>query len=566
MGFTMGAFRLLLETVPMHLSLLRSCAVATLSAGLLAPIAGAQIVTVPERTDWSAPAAAWWSHVQYLADDQLEGRKAGTPGYEKAVAYVEQQFKSIGLKPAGTQGYQQPVALIPTTVDQAKSSIALHGANGSVPFELGKEMTLSPHVDGGGPVSAPLMFIGYGLRIPQKHMDDLPGTDLKGKIAVFINAAPEHLQGPQRAYARGADQRWKQLHAAGAVGMISLTPPRAVPGTEKLTPAQQQAAQPQRAQGPSLLFADPELDTLKGLRVSAAATPAGLDKLLEGTGHTAQALRALADAGKPLPHFEIPGILEAQTVVTKGAEIHASNVVGVLEGSDPRLKKEYVVVSAHLDHLGIGREINGDKLYNGAMDNASGVASVIECAKILAAQPRPKRSLLFIALTGEELGELGSQYFATKPTVPKSAIVADLNMDMYLPLFPLRFIEVQGMGESTLGNDARAAFQVNDVEVQYDKQPDENRFVRSDQVNFVKQGIPALAFKFGWTPDSPEMKTFNDWVATRYHKPSDDLSQPVDKVAAAQFTSILAQLMLRVANGPRPVWYPESSFALAQAK
>ncbi len=541
-------------------------ATALFAAALLTSFAGAQITPVPERTDWSAPAAAWWSHVQFLADDRLEGRKTGTPGYEKAVAYVEEQFRSIGLKPAGTERYQQPVALIPTSIDMGKSGISLHSPSGTVSFDLGKEMILSPHIDGNGPVSAPLIFIGYGLRVPQKHVDEFAGSDLKGKIAVFYNAAPDRLQGPQRAYARGLDQRWKQLRAAGVVGVISITPPRVVPGTEKMTAAQQQAAQPQRAQGPQLLFADADLDSLKGLRVSASASPAGFDKLLAGTGHTAQEIKALADAGKPLPHFEIPGTLEAQTVVTKGAEIHASNVIGMLEGSDPRLKKEYVVVSAHLDHLGIGREINGDNLYNGAMDNASGVASVIECAKILAAQPRPKRSLLFIALTGEELGELGSQYFSTNPTVPKSAIVADLNMDMYLPLFPLRFIEVQGMGESTLGNDARAVFQLNDVEVQYDKQPDENRFVRSDQVNFVKQGIPALAFKFGWTPDSPEMKTFNDWVATRYHKPSDDLNQPVDKVAAAQFTVILAQLMTRVANGPRPEWYPESSFALASTK
>lgn len=526
----------------------------------------AQLKPIPERTDWTDPAAAWWSHVQFLADDKLEGRKTGTPGYEKAVAYVEQQFKAIGLKPAGTQGFQQPIAFVPTTLDTAHSSIMLKNASGVVTFELGRDMNLSPHVDGSTPVSAPLVFIGYGLRIPRKHMDDLAGTDLKGKIAVFYNAAPERLQGPQRAYARGQDQRWKQLRDAGAVGVISYATPRAVPGTANQTAAQQQAAQPQRALGPSLLFADPDLDTLKGMHVGATASAAGFEKLLAGTGHSFKELKALADAGKPLPHFEIPGTLEAQTSVQKGAEIRASNVVGMLEGSDPRLKKEYVVVSAHLDHLGIGREINGDKLYNGAMDNASGVASVIECAKILVAQPRPKRSLIFIALAGEELGELGSQYFATKPTVPKNEIVADLNMDMYMPLFPLRYIEVQGMGESTLGNDARAAFQLNDVEVQYDKQPDENRFVRSDQVNFVKQGIPALAFKFGWTPDSPEMKTFNEWVATRYHKPSDDLNQPVDKAAAAQFTVILAQLMLRVANGPKPEWYPESSFALTAAK
>ena len=543
----------------------------TLAAALFAVTAFSvsgrtQTVSAAERSDWSAPAAAWWSHVQFLADDKLEGRRAGTPGYDKAVAYVEEQFRGIGLKPAGTQGYQQPVVLVPTTVDTTRSSISLKNGSSTVVFTLGRDMTLSPHVDGSGPISAPVIFLGYGLHVPSKHIDDFAGTDLKGKIVVYYNAPPERLQGPQRAYARGNDQRWKQLNAAGAIGIIGLTPPRAVPGTEKMTPAQQQAAQPQRAVGPTLLFADPDLDNLKGLRVNASATPAGMEKLLAGTGHTFAEIKALADAGKPLPHFDIPGTLEAQTVSTRGAELHASNVIGMIEGSDRKLKKEYVVVSAHLDHLGIGREINGDKLYNGAMDNASGVASVIECAKILMAQPHPRRSILFIALAGEELGELGSQYFATKPSVPKNELVADLNMDMYLPLFPLRFIEVQGMGESTLGNDARGAFQSNDVEVQYDKQPDENRFVRSDQVNFVKQGIPALAFKFGWTPDSPEMKTFNDWVATRYHKPSDDLDQPVDKVAAAQFTAILAQLTLRVANGPRPTWYPESSFAVASNK
>lgn len=397
-----------------------------------------QIAPVPERSDWTAPADAWWSHVQFLADDKLEGRRAGTPGYEKAVAYVEQQFQAIGLKAAGTKGYQQPFALVPETVDTTKSSIRLKTATGTVNFMLGREMTLSPHVDDNSPVSAPLVFLGYGLRIPAKHVDDFAGSDLKGKIVVIYNAAPATLQGNQRAYARGLDQRWKQLHAAGAVGVIILTPPRIVPGTQNQTAAQQQAAQPQRAAGPSLVFADPDLDTLRGLRVSASASPAGLGNLLEGTGHTVAELKALADAGKPLPHFEIPGTLEAQTVSTKGAEIRVSNVVGMLEGSDRKLKKEFVVVSAHLDHLGIGREINGDNLYNGAMDNASGVASVIECAKILSTQPRPKRSLIFIALAGEELGELGSQYFATKPTVAKSAIVADLNMDMYLPLFPLR--------------------------------------------------------------------------------------------------------------------------------
>jgi Peptidase family M28 len=135
-------------------------------------------------------------------------------------------------------------------------------------------------------------------------------------------------------------------------------------------------------------------------------------------------------------------------------------------------------------------------------------------------------------------------------------------MDMYLPLFPLHFLEVQGLGESTLGNDARAAAQLNDIEVQFDKQPDENRFIRSDQASFVKYGIPVLAFKFGWLPDTPEQKIFNDWIRTRYHRPTDDLNQPIDREAAVHFDRVLLTITKRVANAPqRPYWYPESFFS-----
>ncbi len=470
--------------------------------------------------------------------------------------YVEGQFQQIGLKPAGTKGFRQDVELIPVTVDTDASSFAINDK----PYKLDEAVRLGiPAVD--GKVDAPMVFIGYGLHIPRKHIDDLAGLDLKGKVVVLYNAAPENLQGPQRAYARGMGERWKALHAAGAIGVIMFAPPR--PGAPP--PSTPTAERGQRtATQPTLIFADPALATLTGLNLLATLTADGAKTFFAGSGHEFAELKALADAGKPLPHYEIPGTVHAKTVTKAQPHILAPNVVGMLEGSDRKLKKEYVVISAHLDHLGIGRPVDGDSIYNGAMDNASGVASVIESAKLLTAGPRPKRSILFIALVGEELGELGSQYFATKPTVPKNQIVADLNMDMYLPLFPLRFLEVQGLGESTLGNDARAICQLNDVEVQFDKQPDENRFVRSDQVNFVKQGIPALAFKFGWVPDSPEMKTFNEWVKTRYHRPSDDLQQPVDKIAAAQFTDLLAQLAARIGNAPtRPTWYPESSFAVA---
>ena len=510
--------------------------------------------------DWDALGTAWFAHVQYLASDERQGRLPGTSGFEAATQYVVAQFKAIGLAPAGGDGYLQRMELLPTRIDATRSTVEIVTGDQRTALKLGEQITLSPHVAPGPAVDAPLVFIGYGLRLPAKHMDDYAGLDLHGKVVVFYNSAPARLQGPLRAYARVAAQRWKALSAAGAIGMVSINPPR--PNAPTPPDAAPRTGAPRPPARPTMLFADPALETLAGLRLNASVLPRNADALLAPSGHTLAELQPLIDAGKPLPAFPLNATVHAVTAITQDPAIDTQNVVGLLEGSDRKLKHDYLVISAHLDHLGVGRPVNGDAVYNGAMDNASGVASVIETAKLLAAGPRPKRSILFIALTGEEMGELGSQYFATKPTVDKQHIVADLNMDMFLPLFPLRFLEVQGLGESTLGNDARAAAQLNDVEVQFDKQPDENRFIRSDQVNFVAQGIPALAFKFGWTPDSPEMKTFNDWVKVRYHQPSDDLDQPIDKAAAAQFDALLAQLATRVANAPtRPTWYPESTFA-----
>lgn len=518
--------------------------------------------STPAEPDWNAAGAAWWAHVQYLADDKLQGRLPGTPGFESATQYVISEFKSIGLKPAGTDGFLQPIKLLSFRTDDEKSSVELESAGKTTSLKPGKDITLSPHVAASSPVNAPLLFIGYGLRLPSKHIDDLAGLDLHGKVVVFYNGAPAKLQGPLRAYSRILGQRWKTLKSAGAIGVIAINPPRPLPGPQPAPGATPTPAPPAPAPRPTILFADSSLDTLTGLEVNATVLPKNADKLLSLSGHTMAELQPLIDAGKTLPTFDMNTTLHIVTASQQNPPIATQNVVGELEGSDRKLKHEYIIISAHLDHLGVGRPVDGDAIYNGAMDNASGIASVIETAKLLAAGPRPKRSILFVALTAEEMGELGSAYFAAKPTVDKSQIVADLNMDMFLPLFPLRYLEVQGLGESTLGNDARAVAQLNDVEVQFDKQPDENRFIRSDQVNFVAQGIPALAFKFGWTPDSPEMKTFNDFVKLRYHKPSDDLNQPVDKAAAAQFTHLLAALATRVANAPqRPAWYPESSFA-----
>jgi Zn-dependent M28 family amino/carboxypeptidase len=209
----------------------------------------------------------------------------------------------------------------------------------------------------------------------------------------------------------------------------------------------------------------------------------------------------------------------------------------------------------------VGEPVNGDRIFNGAMDDASGIASLIEIARALKDQKsKTRRSVVFLAVTGEEKGLLGSRYFATHPTV-SGHIVADINMDMFLPLFPLKYLEVQGLSESTLGDDIRAVCQKAGVQVQTDKEPDRNLFIRSDQYNFIRQGVPALAFKFGYQPGSPEEKTAKDWLKYRYHAPSDDLNQPVDKTAAAQFNRILLDLGERVANAKdRPHWNADSFF------
>jgi Zn-dependent M28 family amino/carboxypeptidase len=226
------------------------------------------------------------------------------------------------------------------------------------------------------------------------------------------------------------------------------------------------------------------------------------------------------------------------------------------------LKNEYVVVSAHLDHLGVGEKVNGDGIFNGAMDDASGVASLIEVARALqTGKVKTKRSIVFLAVTGEEKGELGSRYFAEYPTV-SGRLVADINMDMYLPLFPLRYLEVQGLNESSLGDDIRAVASASKVEIQADKDPNANRFIRSDQYSFIKKGVPALAFKFGWIPGSPEEKIFRAWYRDRYHAVADDVTQPVDLAAAAQFNALLLALIERVADEPHaPQWKPESFFS-----
>jgi Zn-dependent M28 family amino/carboxypeptidase len=499
--------------------------------------------------DWTSLGDAWWAHIQYLADDKLEGRGTGTEGFAKAAAYVTSQFQKIGLQPAGENGYAQNVELNVLQLDEPNSSLEITADGKPVPFQFGDDGVLDPTANG-PPVDAQVVFIGYGLKIPEANYDDFAGLDLKGKIVAYVPGGPSSIATSVKAHYQSRDERRKNLAALGAIGTITILNP------------QSQEIPWSRIAGARFL----ERMELKDAsappapRFALTVNPDRADKIFGGSGHSFAEITTLLGTEKALPHFPLAIHVKANTGV-KRSTVQSQNLAGVLPGSDAKLKNEFVVISAHLDHLGIGQPVNGDKIYNGAMDDASGIASLIEIARALRdSNAKPRRSILFLAVTAEEKGLLGSQYYASHPTV-HGPIIADINMDMPLPLFPLKYLEVQGLGESTLGDDITAVCKESGVTVQADKQPDHVRFIRSDQYSFIKKGVPSLAFKFGWLPGTPEEKIFNDWYKERYHAPSDDTSQPVDKVAAAQFNAILAKLALRIADATtRPTWKPDSFF------
>lgn len=508
-------------------------------------------------TDWNEAGKQWWSHVEYLASDQLGGRDVGSPGYEKAAAYVAEQFERAGLQPGGEGNYFQRVQFTKISLEQSKSSIAIVRSGRTTPIAIPGEAQLNYGADSAASLTAPVVFAGYGLRIPEAHFDDLQGLDVKGAIVVFLTGGPDSISGTLRSHYSSGKERWNALHQAGAIGMISIPNPKDM----EIPWARQGAAWGR----PRVTFADQSLVPTHGVKFSASWDPAKADDLFAGSGHNFAEILSAAQGQKPLPHFRLDCQIKAATHVAT-EPIESKNVVGIRPGNDPKLKGQYVVISAHLDHIGSGKPVNGDGIYNGAMDDASGVASVIEIAKRLGRSRQAiGRSILFVTVTGEEKGELGSEYIASHPTV-KGRVVADLNMDMFLPLFPLKWLEVQGLDESTLGDDVRAVAQAAGVKVQADKEPNRNRFIRSDQYSFVKEGVPAVAFKFGYLPGDPEEKIFKDWYTNRYHGVSDDLSQPVDRAAAAQFDTILLNLAVRVANAPQPPAWKDNSFFRRFAK
>jgi Zn-dependent M28 family amino/carboxypeptidase len=495
----------------------------------------------------------WWSYVAFLASDKLEGRNTGSEGHRQAAEFVGRHFESDGLTPAGEHGYLQPVKFETLQLEESQSSISLVTGGKELPLKFGEDAIVGTRVDPTPSVEAGIVFVGYGLRAPESNYDDFAGLDTKGKIAVYLAGAPSSMPSALAAHYQSLAERWKALKSAGMIGAVAIPNPRHmdVPWPRIATSRFQM----------TMRLAAPGMNDTEGEAIGIAWNPAHADELFAGTGHTFDELVATAETGKQLPRFALPMKLKAKNTVKRG-EVESQNIAAIFPGSDPKLKNEYIVMSAHIDHLGAGVPINGDAIYNGAMDNASGVASLLEIADHLKeAHVKTKRSILLVAVTGEEKGLLGSRYFATHPTVPASSMVADINTDMFLPLYALRILTVYGLDESTLGDDARAVAQQMEITPQGDPEPQRNIFIRSDQYNFILGGIPSLLLKFGNEKGSQEAQIEKQWLTERYHAPSDDVNQPVDKQAAAQFNLLVERLLERVADADaRPAWKPNSFF------
>jgi hypothetical protein len=511
-------------------------------------------ITAPARAADVPDGQRWWSHVVALADDKLEGRNTGSEGHRKAAEYIARELAAAGLEPAGVEGFFQPVRLISRSIDEDHSSLSLTRPGWIEPLVLGKDATISSRViEPGSPIEVPLVFAGNGLQILEAHHDDFAGLDVAGKLVVILAGAPASIPGPLASHMQSVAERAALLRRLGAIGLVSIPNPKTMDiPWERASLARLM---------PSMTLADAALDESRGIKLFVTFNPAHAEKLFAGSGHTFREILDAANANKPLPHFAIPAKLRAEAAVRR-ADVLSQNVVAVLPGNDPKLKDEYVVFTAHLDHLGIGAPINGDSIYNGAMDNASGVATLLDVAAMLKeSNAKLRRSVLFVAVTAEEKGLLGSRFFAQSPTVDLKKIVADLNVDMMLPLYPLKKLMLFGGDESDLGDDAAAVATSLGVLPRPDPVPERNVFIRSDQYSFIRRGIPSLMMMVGFDKGSPEEQIVMRWLKERYHAPSDDVNQPVDKTSAGEFDNLVAKLLERVANREsRPRWKDTSFF------
>lgn len=532
---------------------------------LVASLAFAACCVTPSlrAAETAAPAAplerTLRAHVAFLADDLIEGRAAGTRGHGLAMNYVIAQFTRLGIEPAGDTGYQQPVKMRESRLNVESGRFVIRHEGAEVSLAPINDMIARPAAGAtSAEVTAPAVFVGFGISAPEFGYDDFAGNlvDVKGKIAVVLAGSPASLPSTARAYY--SREKSAELARRGAVGLISVE----TPAEEKRRPWSF-AVNGARFPSMRLVNADGSLfEAYTELRASGSTSRAAGMALFKHSGHTAEEVFAASEKSQPQSFpLKIEITLAAKAEVS---DLVSANVLGWLPGTDPTLAGEPLVVSAHLDHLGIGPAINGDTIYNGALDNALGTATLLAAAEQLATGPRLRRPVLFASVTAEEKGGLGASHLARHPPKRVIRFAGNINLDMPVILGPTRDVIGIGAEHTTLGASLTAAAAKLGFTVSPDPQPEEVVFVRSDQYQFVRAGVPAIFLKSGQKSLDPAFDLAAleaDFRKNHYHKPSDDMSRPIHWPSAATFSQLSAELIRTAADAPKaPAFNPGDFF------
>jgi peptidase M28-like protein len=496
------------------------------------------------------------AHMRFLSDSLLQGRGLGTPGYQIAAHYVAAQLEAAGLHPAGTDGtWYQTVPLRKSVTVDSESSLAL--VSGSV------EQVLTPlkdYVHWGdlnkpeNSVEAPLVFVGFGVSAPERGYDDYAGADVRHKIVAVLLGAPAKFPSTVRAYYSDYVVKQRTAVAHGAVGYIELMMPEDV----KRLPWDWFMPQIQMGNTAWLDKDGNPHNAFPELHIFSTLSPSGSQKLFSGARETLDQVFATARSGRP-QSFALPATARIRSI-SAHTPADSPNIIGEIPGSDPLLRNQFVVYTAHVDHLGVCPPKDGDNVCHGTLDNASGTASLLEIARAFAGLPKaPRRSVLFVFVTGEEMGLLGSDYFASFPTVPQRAIVADINIDGAPGLlYPMKDLIALGVEHSSLEQPVQSAVKRVGYFLSPDPMPEENMFVRSDQYSFVQRGIPAVCIEDGIhsiDPGVDGLKVQKEWEATKYHTPLDNMDQVLNYDSAARASRVNFLVGFEIAQqDAAPAW------------
>ena len=495
------------------------------------------------------------AHMRFLSDSALEGRASDGRGYAIAAAYVAAQMEALGLEPAGGAGsFFQKVPMRKATLDESASSLVLLRDGGEERLALPDEFFAAPdRKDVKAEVEAPVVFAGFGITAPELGHDDYKEIDARGRIVATVWGAPKRFEATERAHFSSNTVKQENASAHGAVGFLAIMRPG------DLERYRWEWLLPQSRAG-SMAWLDEHgapNDTFPGIRAIARLNDKGAARLLKGAPKSPEEIYAASRDAAP-PTFDLPVKARLQ-VASKHSGFESSNILGILRGSDPRLKDEQVVLSAHLDHLGLCPPVDGDEVCHGAYDNASGVATLLEIARAFAAmRPAPRRSIVFAVVTGEEKGLLGSDYLARHPTI-QGTVVANVNIDGAVGiLYPPADVVALGAEHSTLKRPVEEAARALGYALSPDPMPEESTFVRSDQYSFVRQGVPSVFIVDGGKSTRPGvdgLQFVRKWLTTLYHTPADNMSQPFDFESAAKGARLNYLVALKIAQtDARPAW------------